>query len=120
MSERNKVGSRGLATASVPWFIAAMAIVTCMERATLPRSKDAGLPGPVSVTRGKKNGTYIGRVSIRATGYFNITTEQGTVQGISHRFCQRMHRCDGYNYQKGEAALSLNPSNGIGLHAALE
>ena len=53
------------------------------------------------VTKGKKIGTYVGRVSIRATGYFNITTEQGTVQGISHRFCKRVHRCDGYNYSEG-------------------
>ena len=58
------------------------------------------------VTRGKKIGTYVGRVSIRATGYFNITTEQGTVQGISHRFCTLIHRGDGYSYQIG-AGLSF-------------
>jgi 5-methylcytosine-specific restriction endonuclease McrA len=47
------------------------------------------------VTRGKKIGTYVGRVAIRATGYFNITTKQGTVQGISHGTCTLLHRCDG-------------------------
>jgi hypothetical protein len=72
------------------------------------------------VTRGKKIGTYVGRVAIRATGYFNITMKQGTVQGISHRSCKRLHRCDGYSYQKGEAAFSPNPVHGMGLHAAME
>ncbi len=72
------------------------------------------------VTKGKKIGTYVGRVSIRATGYFNITTEQGTVQGISHRFWKPGTAAMDIIIEKGEAALSLNPSNGIGLHAALE
>ena len=73
-----------------------------------------------TVTRGKKIGTYVGRVAIRATGYFNITMKQGTVQGINHRSCTHLHRCDGYSYQKGEAAFSPHPVHGIGLHAALE
>ncbi|GHO46123.1 RNA-guided endonuclease IscB [Ktedonospora formicarum] len=50
------------------------------------------------VTSGKKVGIYSGRVAVRTTGSFNITTEQGTVQGISHRFCQAVHRSDGYSY----------------------
>lgn len=53
------------------------------------------------VTTGKKVGVYIGRVAVRATGSFNITTHQGTVEGISHRFCIVLHRCDGYSYEKG-------------------
>jgi hypothetical protein len=72
------------------------------------------------VRRGKKIGTYVGRVAKRATGYFNITMKQGTVQGISYRSCTHLHHCDGYSYQKGEAAFSPNPVNGMGLHAALE
>ena len=51
---------------------------------------------------------------------FNITMKQGTVQGINHRSCTHLHRCDGYSYQKGEAAFSPHPDHGIGLHAALE
>ena len=35
------------------------------------------------VPRGKKAGTYIGRVAVRASGNFNIKTNTGTVQGIS-------------------------------------
>ncbi len=51
------------------------------------------------VTKGKKIGTYVGRVATRATGYFNISTNNGLVQGISHRYCQAIHRKDGYSYQ---------------------
>jgi hypothetical protein len=51
------------------------------------------------VTTGKKVGTYLGRVTIRASGSFNIQTESGLVQGIHHRFCTRIQRADGYGYQ---------------------
>jgi Restriction endonuclease len=53
------------------------------------------------VPSGKKAGTYVGRVAVRATGFFNITTRQGTIQGISARFCTTLHRCDGYSYGYG-------------------
>jgi 5-methylcytosine-specific restriction endonuclease McrA len=53
------------------------------------------------VTTGTKQGIYVGRVLVRASGSFDIRTKQGRVQGISHRFCTPVHRCDGYSYQKG-------------------
>lgn len=56
------------------------------------------------VTRGKKVGTYVGRVAVRATGFFNITTGAGTIEGISHRYCHRIYRVDGYSYQFGRRA----------------
>jgi 5-methylcytosine-specific restriction endonuclease McrA len=56
------------------------------------------------VTTGTKQGTYVGRVAVRASGSFDITTATSKVQGISHRFCTTVQRVDGYNYQKGEAA----------------
>jgi 5-methylcytosine-specific restriction endonuclease McrA len=62
------------------------------------------------VTSGVKRGNYVGRVAVRATGSFNITTKAGkTVQGISHRQCRVLHTCDGYSYQKGEAAFPPAP-----------
>jgi 5-methylcytosine-specific restriction endonuclease McrA len=61
------------------------------------------------VTSGKKVGVYVGRVAVRATGSFNITTKAGTVEGIGHRFCAPLHRVDGYSYQKGEAAFPPAP-----------
>ncbi len=57
------------------------------------------------VAAGTKGGTYVGRVAVRASGSFNITTPAGTVQGISARYCAVIHRLDGYGYQKGAAAL---------------
>lgn len=50
------------------------------------------------VTKGKKTGTYKGRVAVRASGFFNITTTTGVVQGISHQYCQLIARNDGYGY----------------------
>ena len=43
------------------------------------------------VTSGKKVGTYAGRVAVRSTGSFNISTTGGLIQGISHKYCQQIH-----------------------------
>ncbi|NEO93816.1 MAG: HNH endonuclease [Moorea sp. SIO3G5] len=50
------------------------------------------------VTKGKKIGTYTGRVATRQTGSFNISTNHGLIQGISHKYCSTVHRKDGYSY----------------------
>lgn len=50
------------------------------------------------VTSGKKVGTYVGRVLCRATGSFDIACESGRVTGINHKYCQPIHRKDGYSY----------------------
>ena len=67
------------------------------------------------VPTGKKVGTYIGRVTIRSTGSFNIKTKNGgktkssvafcTVQGISYQFCQLVQQLDGYTYDRRAAFL---------------
>src|SRR5215470_10240217 len=54
-----------------------------------------------TVTTGTKQGSYVGRVVIRASGWFDMRTKQGRVEGISHRFCTPVHRSDGYHYQCG-------------------
>ncbi|GET40917.1 RNA-guided endonuclease IscB [Microseira wollei] len=51
------------------------------------------------VTKGKKVGSYVGRVLCRATGSFDITTATGRVAGISYKYCSFIHRSDGYSYQ---------------------
>lgn len=61
-----------------------------------------------------KAGTYLGRLAVRATGKCNILTRSGVVvQGIHVRYCQPLHRGDGYTYQmvnqKGGAALLPHP-----------
>jgi 5-methylcytosine-specific restriction endonuclease McrA len=53
------------------------------------------------VTKGKKIGSYVGRVLCRATGSFDIITPTGRVAGISHKYCSFIHRSDGYGYQCG-------------------
>lgn len=50
------------------------------------------------VKTGKKVGEYVGKVAIRSSGSFNISTKNGLVQGISHKFCKRIHVKDGYSY----------------------
>lgn len=50
------------------------------------------------VTKGKKTGSYLGRVAIRTSGSFNIKTVTQTVQGISHKYCEQVHQKDGYVY----------------------
>jgi hypothetical protein len=50
------------------------------------------------VTTGKKVGVYIGRVAVRKSGYFNISTNSGVVQGISYQNCQLLQKFNGYSY----------------------
>jgi hypothetical protein len=52
----------------------------------------------VVITAGQKIGTYVGRVAVRATGNFNISTSTGTIQGISWKYCQLLQGADGYAY----------------------
>jgi len=52
-----------------------------------------------TVTQGKKQGCYRGRVAVQATGSFNIQTSEGVVQGISYRHCKVLQRGDGYGYK---------------------
>ena len=50
------------------------------------------------VTKGKKIGTYTGRIAVRTSGSFNIYTKNGLIQGISYKYCQHIHKKDGYSY----------------------
>lgn len=56
------------------------------------------------VSSGKKVGTYVGKIAIRTTGSFNITTQYATIEGIGHRFCRTLHRKDGYRYRQGNTS----------------
>jgi len=51
---------------------------------------------------------YVGRVAVRGTGFFNITTLTGTIEGINYRFCRPLHHVDGYSYQYGRR-VALSP-----------
>ncbi|CAD5946250.1 HNH endonuclease [Planktothrix tepida] len=50
------------------------------------------------VTQGKKIGTYFGRIAVRSSGSFNITSKGAIVQGISYKYCTIIHKKDGYLY----------------------
>lgn len=54
------------------------------------------------VPGGKKRGRYVGKVGVRTSGNFNITTTSGTIQGISYRYCSPIARSDGYSYTQGK------------------
>lgn len=63
-----------------------------------------------TVITGTKQGRYVGRVLVRASGSFDIRTKHGRVQGISQRFCTLVHRSDGYNYKIGVRYGQANSS----------
>jgi 5-methylcytosine-specific restriction endonuclease McrA len=70
-------------------------------RGILTRSKTAfgfatGDLVVADVPKGVKAGRHAGRVAIRATGFFDITTPAGVMQGISHRHCRIIQRGNGY------------------------
>ncbi|RKZ43395.1 MAG: HNH endonuclease [Candidatus Parabeggiatoa sp. nov. 3] len=50
------------------------------------------------VTKGKKIGTYFGRVAVRASGSFDIGSGEERVGSISYKYCCLLQRSDGYEY----------------------
>jgi 5-methylcytosine-specific restriction endonuclease McrA len=57
------------------------------------------------VPSGRPHGTHVGKVAIKASGRFTITTSQRAVPDVPYRYCSLLHHCDGYSYQKGERAF---------------
>jgi 5-methylcytosine-specific restriction endonuclease McrA len=50
------------------------------------------------VLKGKNTGVHVGRVAVRSSGSFNISTLHGLVQGVNQRCMKPVHRKDGYSY----------------------
>ncbi|MGK7928524.1 MAG: HNH endonuclease, partial [Spirulina sp.] len=50
------------------------------------------------VPRGKHQGTHVGKVTVRKSGAFDVTTSEGRLQSIRWKYCQGLHRQDGYRY----------------------
>lgn len=50
------------------------------------------------VPKGKKSGRHEGRVMVRASGSFDISTWAGRIPGVSYRHCNVIQRGDGYGY----------------------
>ncbi|MET8053871.1 RNA-guided endonuclease IscB [Streptosporangium sp. NPDC005286] len=51
-----------------------------------------------NVPAGKKAGVHVGRVLVRSSGSFDITTRHGRITGINHRHVRHLQRADGYGY----------------------
>jgi hypothetical protein len=72
------------------------------------------------VPKGKKAGTHVGRVAVRASGNFNIQSAAEVVQGIAHRHCRLVQRSDGYGYSriaqpKGDAGIGTASLSALSL-----
>ncbi|MFE6892405.1 RNA-guided endonuclease IscB [Streptomyces sp. NPDC057694] len=72
-------------------------------RLRLPRQKrvfgyQTGDLARAVVPTGKKTGTHVGRIAVRATGRFNVKTDLGLIQGIGHQYFRLLQRADGYGY----------------------
>lgn len=52
------------------------------------------------LTKGKKIGTYFGKVKCRKTGSFDIKTPVGRIESISYKYFQLIQRADGYVYSR--------------------
>ena len=50
------------------------------------------------VPAGKRAGTHVGRVLVRASGSFDVVTRQGRQAGISYRYLRMIQAADGYAY----------------------
>ena len=64
------------------------------------------------VPSGTKRGRYVGRVAVRASGAFNVTTAIGTVQGLHRRFFRVLQRADGYRYAAMRLLHPASPAEG--------
>lgn len=53
----------------------------------------------VIVPSGTKEGKYFGRVAVRSSGSFNLTTSEGVLQGIGHKYFTLVQKNNGYAYQ---------------------
>jgi 5-methylcytosine-specific restriction endonuclease McrA len=107
----------------VPWLITAEGRqrrqMVLMDKRGFPRTRTkqrscvqgfhTGDIVRADVYSGKKCGSYVGRVAVRASGSFNITTRTATIQGVAARSCTPLHRADGYSYQKGERCFRPIP-----------
>jgi hypothetical protein len=64
------------------------------------------------VPTGTRAGTSVGRVAVRASGRFQVTTSRGTIQGIASTHCRALQHRDGYSYAKGGGDSSRSRSRG--------
>lgn len=49
------------------------------------------------IPKGKYAGKYVGRITVRSDGYFNIKTNAGIIVA-NHKYCKLLQHIDGYSY----------------------
>ena len=59
------------------------------------------------VPKGVHGGVHVGRVMVRASGSFDITTPHGRMGGIAAKYCRIVQHADGYRYATGGGNSSL-------------
>ena len=69
------------------------------------------------VPSGKNAGTYVGRVSCRARGSFNIRGTSERVNDINHKYFSLIHHSDGYSYSRKEKTPFLPTAEVVGFLA---
>ena len=59
------------------------------------------------VTKGLKQGIYLGRVIIKSSGNFKIAYNNCVVDGIRYKYCHLIQRGDGYSYSYNERKINV-------------
>ena len=67
------------------------------------------------VTKGSKQGEYLGRVAVKSDGYFNIQTKAKTIQCIGYKYCHLIQRGDGYSYNYKESDSLSGKNNRVSI-----
>jgi 5-methylcytosine-specific restriction endonuclease McrA len=50
--------------------------------------------------KGKYIGTHLGRIAVRSSGSFDVSTVKGLITS-NHKYCRVVHKKDGYKYNQG-------------------
>ena len=72
----------------------------------------------VPVTSGKRAGTHMGHVAIRASDGSKIQAATRLIQGVSRRFCLPIQGADGYGYSLTKIASNKGEAGTGAAHAA--
>ena len=67
------------------------------------------------VPKGLKKGEYLGRVTVRSSGRFDIKANKEKIQGIGHQYCHIIQRCDGYSYNYKECDFLSDIHNRVSI-----
>lgn len=54
-----------------------------------------------NIPKGKYTGAHTGRIAVRYTGTFKLTTK-GQSFSVNHKYCRHIHKSDGFSYSFGE------------------